>query len=183
MTDPLAQARQQQSLENSQIRMRVRPRQTPAFTFQVRAAPSFLIGDFSAFPPVGDVDRKLQVGLSRSVRAIAAFGLVVLSCPALTQALVTTEISCPERPEPFVRVDYFYSVDQPSRFTCWYKSPAGLAQTRQEFPLSLKTEGRCQLKNADSIADMQGNNSAEFSAGRQTCNGDRNRCIVICRPG
>ena len=183
MTDPLAQARQQQSLENSQIRMRVPLRRTPAYTFRALGVQSSSTRDFSAFPPVGDVDRKLQVGLSRSVRAIAAFGLIILSNPAVSQALVTTEITCPERTETFVRVDYFYSVDQPSRFTCWYKSPAALAQTPQEFPLSLKTEGKCQLKNADSIADMQGNDSAEFSAGRQTCNGDRNRCIILCRPG
>lgn len=113
--------------------------------------------------------------------AAVAFALIAIPSPVLSQSLAT-EMICPEKPEQFVRLEYFYSVEQLSSFTCWYKSPPELAAKLDEYPLSLKTEGKCQLKNADEIADMMGSGSKGISAGRQTCRGDRIRCSITCRP-
>jgi hypothetical protein len=116
-----------------------------------------------------------------AVLAVVAFALVVIPSPLLSQPLAT-EVTCPEKPEQFARVEYSYGVERPSSFTCWYKSPPEFAANLKEYPLSFKTEGKCQLKNTDEIADMMSKGSTGFSAGRQTCHGDRDRCVIICRP-
>jgi hypothetical protein len=124
-------------------------------------------------------DRKIQ---RPAAWALMAGALALLPHPALSQSDATTEIMCPEKAEPLVRVDYSYSIDRPSSFTCWYKSPPELAGKLSELPVSLDAKGKCSLKHADEIADMRGAGSSGFTAGRQSCSGDRLRCVVTCRP-
>jgi hypothetical protein len=116
------------------------------------------------------------------VRAVMATALALLPYPALSQSDATIEIMCPEKTQPLVRVDYFYSIDRPSSFTCWYKSPSELAGKLPELPVSLDAKGKCSLQHTDEIADMRGAGSGGFTSGRQTCSGDRLRCAVTCRP-
>jgi hypothetical protein len=110
----------------------------------------------------------------------AAATLAWMACPARSQTAATTEILCPEQPEPFTRIDYAYGVDRKPSFICWYKSldpGAKLAET----PVFLDPKGKCWLKNADQIADMASPGKSGFTAGRQSCDGDRARCAVTCR--
>jgi hypothetical protein len=110
----------------------------------------------------------------------ATLTLAWMACPARSQTPATTEILCPEQAEPFTRIDYAYGVDRKPSFICWYKSlepGAKLAET----PVFLDPKGKCWLKNADQIADMAGPGRSGFTAGRQSCDGDRTRCAVTCR--
>jgi hypothetical protein len=114
--------------------------------------------------------------------ALMATTLAFLPHAAWSQSGAATEIMCPEKAEPLVRVDYSYSIDRPSSFTCWYKSSRELAGKLPELPVSLDAKGKCSLKHADEIADMRGAGSSGFTAGRQSCSGDRIWCVVTCRP-
>jgi hypothetical protein len=110
----------------------------------------------------------------------AATALAWLPCAAWSQTTATTEVLCPEQAEPFTRIDYAYGVDRKPSFICWYKSldpGSKLAET----PVFLDPKGKCWLKNADQIADMTSPGKSGFTAGRQSCDGDRTRCAVTCR--
>jgi hypothetical protein len=113
---------------------------------------------------------------------LAIIGLVLLPHIAATQPAAETEILCPEKAEPLVRVQHGYGVDRPPVFVCWYKAPRDAPAALREIPDTLEVKGRCQLKASDETADMRSSDTGKLSAGFQTCSGDRYRCAVLCGP-
>jgi hypothetical protein len=114
--------------------------------------------------------------------ALAAAGLAHLPHLAAAQPAAVTEIFCPEKAEPLLRVQHGYGVDRPPTFVCWYKAPSDAPAALREIPESLEVKGQCRLKDSGEIADMRSSDTGKLSAGYQTCRGDRYRCAVICRP-
>ncbi len=111
---------------------------------------------------------------------IAAFAQ--LTGIAVAQVAIESEILCPEKAEPLLRVQHGYGIDKPPTFVCWYKAPRNAQAGVQEVPETLEVKGKCRLKQADQTADMRGSGSSGFVGGFQTCIGERRRCAVTCRP-
>jgi hypothetical protein len=128
--------------------------------------------------PKANMNRK---NFRRACGTLAVALLALSPRSAAAQQGTVTDIMCPEKAEPLESVEHSYGVNQPSRFVCWYKAPPDAPANLREVPRLLETSGRCQLKHADDIADMRATGSREFTSGRQTCRGDRDRCVVTCR--
>ena len=114
--------------------------------------------------------------------ALAVAGLVHLPHIAAAQPAAVTEILCPEKAEPLLRVQHGYGVDRPPSFVCWYKAPIDAPAGLPEIPETLEVKGQCRLKDSGEIADMRSSDTSKLSAGYQTCRGDRYSCAVVCRP-
>jgi hypothetical protein len=123
-----------------------------------------------------------QKNLRPLLSALAVTGFLHLPDMAAAQPAAVTEILCPEKAEPLLRVQHGYGVDRLPAFVCWYKAPDDAPAGLREIPESLEVKGQCRLKDSGEIADMRSSDTGKLSAGYQTCRGDRYRCAVICRP-